>query len=159
MSFEELRQIPFPLSDGVPANMLTLRPDVRAAEMELLASKADVMAAKAAFYPSLVLGAGGGFNSFDLGKWFTAPASLVYDLAAGITAPVFQRNQIRSMWNEARASQRIALSQYHETALKAYTEVLDLYCAGLNQVERVRLKEVETVAHQRSSPMPMNFSN
>lgn len=28
MSFEELRQIPFPLSDGVPANMLTLRPDV-----------------------------------------------------------------------------------------------------------------------------------
>ena len=46
MSFEELRQIPFPLSDGVPANMLTLRPDVRAAEMELLASKADVMAAK-----------------------------------------------------------------------------------------------------------------
>ena len=121
MSFEELRQIPFPLSDGVPANMLTLRPDVRAAEMELLASKADVMAAKAAFYPSLVLGAGGGFNSFDLGKWFTAPAS-----------------------------QRIALSQYHETALKAYTEVLDLYCAGLNQVERVRLKEVETVAHQRS---------
>ena len=54
------------------------------------------------------------------------------------------------MWNEARASQRIALSQYHETALKAYTEVLDLYCAGLNQVERVRLKEVETVAHQRS---------
>ena len=41
MSFEELRQIPFPLSDGVPANMLTLRPDVRAAEMELLASKAD----------------------------------------------------------------------------------------------------------------------
>ena len=129
---------------------MTLRPDVRAAEMELLASKADVMAAKAAFYPSLVLGAGGGFNSFDLGKWFTAPASLVYDLAAGITAPVFQRNQIRSMWNEARASQRIALSQYHETALKAYTEVLDLYCAGLNQVERVRLKEVETVAHQRS---------
>ena len=150
MSFEELRQIPFPLSDGVPANMLTLRPDVRAAEMELLASKADVMAAKAAFYPSLVLGAGGGFNSFDVGKWFTAPASLVYDLAAGITAPIFQRNQIRSMWEEARASQRIALSQYHETALKAYTEVLDLYCAGLNQVERVRLKEVETVAHQRS---------
>jgi len=32
----------------------------------------------------LVLGAGGGFNSFDLGKWFTAPASLGYDLAAGI---------------------------------------------------------------------------
>ena len=34
--------------------------------------------------------------------------------------------------------------------LEGYTEVLDLYCAGLNQVERVRLKEVETVAHQRS---------
>lgn len=127
MGFDELRKLPVPLSEGIPANLLTLRPDVRSAEMELIASKADVIAAKAAFYPSLVLGASGGFNAFDVGKWFHSPASLVYDLAAGITAPIFRRNEIRSMWNEAKASQRIALSQYHETALNAYTEVLDLY--------------------------------
>ena len=129
---------------------MTLRPDVRSAEMELIASKADVIAAKAAFYPSLVLGASGGFNAFDVGKWFHSPASLVYDLAAGITAPIFRRNEIRSMWNEAKASQRIALSQYHETALNAYTEVLDLYCASQTQTERIRLKEKESLAHQRS---------
>ena len=123
---------------------------VNAAEMELIASKADVIAAKAAFYPSLVLGASGGFNAFDVGKWFHSPASLVYDLAAGITAPIFRRNEIRSMWNEAKASQRIALSQYHETALNAYTEVLDLYCASQTQTERIRLKEKESLAHQRS---------
>ena len=145
-----VRKLPVPLSEGIPANLLTLRPDVRSAEMGLIASKADVIAAKAAFYPSLVLGASGGFNAFDVGKWFHSPASLVYDLAAGITAPIFRRNEIRSMWNEAKASQRIALSQYHETALNAYTEVLDLYCASQTQTERIRLKEKESLAHQRS---------
>lgn len=150
MGFDELRKLPVPLSEGIPANLLTLRPDVRSAEMGLIASKADVIAAKAAFYPSLVLGASGGFNAFDVGKWFHSPASLVYDLAAGITAPIFRRDEIRSMWNEAKASQRIALSQYHETALNAYTEVLDLYCASQTQTERIRLKEKESLAHQRS---------
>ena len=71
------------------------------------------------------------------------------DLAAGITAPIFRRNEIRSMWNEAKASQRIALSQYHETALNAYTEVLDLYCASQTQTERIRLKEKD--------PLPTTF--
>lgn len=94
MGFDELRKLPVPLSEGIPANLLTLRPDVRSAEMELIASKADVIAAK--------------------------------------------------------ASQRIALSQYHETALNAYTEVLDLYCASQTQTERIRLKEKESLAHQRS---------
>lgn len=150
MSFDKAKSVPFPLSEGIPANMLTLRPDVRAAELELIASKADVMSAKAAFYPSLILGAGGGFNSFDLGKWFSAPASLIYNLAAGITAPIFKQGQIKALWNEARASQKIALYQYHETALTAYSEVLNLYTAGLSQQERVRLKEIETVAHSRS---------
>ena len=54
MGFDELRKLPVPLSEGIPANLLTLRPDVRSAEMGLIASKADVIAAKAAFYPSLV---------------------------------------------------------------------------------------------------------
>lgn len=113
MGFDELRKLPVPLSEGIPANLLTLRPDVRSAEMGLIASKADV-------------------------------------IAAGITAPIFRRDEIRSMWNEAKASQRIALSQYHETALNAYTEVLDLYCASQTQTERIRLKEKESLAHQRS---------
>lgn len=104
-----MRKLPVPLSEGIPANLLTLRPDVRSAEMGLIASKADVIAAKAAFYPSLVLGASGGFNAFDVGKWFHSPASLVYDLAAGITAPIFRRNEIRSMWNEAKGLPSVSL--------------------------------------------------
>lgn len=150
ISFEELQKLPVPLSEGIPANLLSLRPDVKAAEMKLIASKADVMVAKAAFYPSLTIGGSGGFNAFDIGKWFQTPASLVYDLAAGITAPIFRRNEIRAMWHEAKSSQRIALSQYHETALKAYMEVIDLYCTNQIEMKRVRLKELETSAHVRS---------
>ena len=150
MSFERLEELPMPMGEGVPANLLVLRPDVRAAELELLAAKADVLAARAAFYPSLVLGAGGGFNAFDLGKWFQAPASLVYDLAAGITAPIFRRGELRALWEEAKSSQRVALLGYHETALRAYNEVIDLYEATRSDAERLRLKADETEAHRRS---------
>ena len=39
MGFDELRKLPVPLSEGIPANLLTLRPDVRSAEMELIAPR------------------------------------------------------------------------------------------------------------------------
>ena len=149
--FDDLRKQPFPLSKGVPSNLLTLRPDVREAELELIACNADTKAARAAFYPSLVLGGSGGFNSFDIAKWFAAPASLVYNLAAGITAPIFKQHEIRSLWNTAQAEQRIALSHYHETAIKAYTEVADLLTAVDTQQKQLELKQKEVEVLLRSS--------
>ena len=80
------------------------RPDIKAVRTGILASKSDVSAARKAFFPSIVIGGNGGFNAFDLDKWFTAPASLVYNLGAGITAPIFKQNTIRALWKYAKAS-------------------------------------------------------
>ena len=98
----------------------------------------------------LLIGAGGGFNAFDISKWFVAPASLVYNLAAGLSAPIFNQHEIRALWEEAKSNQKIALSKYHETALKAYEEVVNLLIAQDNISERYKLKEEESKTHHRS---------
>ena len=145
-----LEALEFPVQTGVPAQLLRYRPDIRAAEWELLASKADLQAARKAFFPSLVIGAGGGFNAFDLSHWFTAPASLVYNLAAGLSAPIFNQHELKLLWNEAKSNQRIALLQYHEAALKAYEEVVNLATAHEKLTLRCELKEEESETHHRS---------
>ena len=63
-TFEEISASQFPAASGIPAQLLCNRPDVKAAELELLACKADASAARKTFFPSLLIGGGGGFNAF-----------------------------------------------------------------------------------------------
>lgn len=149
-SINQVYHYTFPIETGIPTQLLRLRPDIRMAELELLATKSDLSAAKKAFYPSLRLGGAGGFNAFNLSKWFSAPASMVYNLAAGITAPLFQKNEIRAMWDNAKSNQKIALLNYHETTLNAYKEVVDLMTATEQMRQRTELKEEESRIHHRS---------
>lgn len=149
-SFETISDYSFPVETGIPAQLLRNRPDVVAAELELLASKSDASAARKAFFPSLVIGGAGGFNAFSLDKWFSAPASMVYNLAAGITAPIFKRNEIRALWEEAKGRQRIALLDYHETVMKSYIEVVDLITSSEQMNLRKTLKEEESRIHHRA---------
>lgn len=149
-SFDSLANMRFPGQVGIPAQLLQLRPDIRKAEMELIASKADVMAARKAFYPSLIIGGNGGFNAFALSKWFASPASMAYDLGLGITAPLFNRAQVRSAWQAAQGRERIALAAYHEATLKAYEEVSNLIAASELTSRRKHLKQQESLVHRRS---------
>ena len=150
VSFETASYYYFPTEAGVPAQLLQYRPDVRAAELELLASEQDVKAARKSFYPSLVIGGSAGYNAFDLNKWFSSPASLVYNLGAGITAPIFKQNTIKSMWEDAKSNQRIALLNYYDVALNAYSEVLNLIEASEKMIRRKELKSEESRIHHRS---------
>ncbi|HEX2684584.1 MAG TPA: TolC family protein, partial [Ferruginibacter sp.] len=84
------------ISAGVPASLLSRRPDVRAAELEVVASNARMGVAKASMYPALNITAGGGLESFKSSNWFNIPGSL-FGLAAGtIAQPVFRRNELKT---------------------------------------------------------------
>lgn len=130
---------------GLPAQLLTLRPDVKAAEYELEACALDVKAARKEFFPSLTIGGSGGFNAFDIAKWFLAPASLVYNIGAGLTAPLFNQNNIRVMWNNANSSQRIALNNYNKVVLNAYEEVVGLVLESQTVASRKEIKRQEVL--------------
>jgi outer membrane protein, multidrug efflux system len=150
MSLENALQIPELIRIGLPSELLIYRPDIRIAERELLASNADIYAARAAFFPSFNLFGMAGFNAFDFGKLFFNPASMVYQFGAGLTAPIFNRNQIRMGFESANASQQIAWYDYEQTVLKSYLEILDL----VNQFEafqlQVQLKTNEVAVQKRS---------
>lgn len=108
---------------GIPSELLDNRPDVRQAALELEAAKLDVKSAKAAFYPSLSIEAGVGFESFNVKHLFKTPESLLYNLAGNLTAPLLNRNAIKAQYYTANAQQIQAVFNYERTILRAFTEV------------------------------------
>lgn len=117
--------VPDSISSGIPTQLLTHRPDVRQAELELGAAKLDVKAAKANFYPSVRLTAGAGLNAFDASLLTETPASLLYNVAGDLVAPLVNRNAIKAAYANANARQLQAVYDYERTVLNAYVEVVN----------------------------------
>ncbi|MGY6743010.1 MAG: TolC family protein [Cecembia sp.] len=149
-AMEEVFGIPDLVDIGLPAELLAYRPDIRIAERELLATKAELQAARAAFFPSIQLGGMAGFNAFDFSRLFFSPASTVYQLGAGLVAPVFNRNQIRMDFEAAKAGQKIAYLDYEQTIFKSYLEVLNLVNEFSAFDEQLQLKTYEVEVQKRS---------
>ncbi len=130
---------------GIPAAILRNRPDIRQAEAEMLAADADLGAARAAFFPSLNLSAYTAFSAFKGDLLFSA-GSLGFQLLGGLTAPLFQKHQIRSQYRIAEAGQQEQFYNYERTVLNAYKEVLNYISNIRNLGQRSDLKEEEVTA-------------
>jgi outer membrane protein, multidrug efflux system len=133
---------PRAVEPGSPADLLRHRPDVRRAELELAAADLDVQAARARFYPGLGLTGAVGVQSFELGSLMSTPASLLYGLAADISAPLFNRRGLEAEYRTANARQLQALFEYQRTLLGAYSEVS-------TQLARIRNLDSSYVAKER----------
>lgn len=113
------------LDEGTPLQMIALRPDIRQAGLELIASQKEGKAASAAFLPAIVLAPQIGLQSFDLTKLFQPQTALAYGLVGGLTAPVFNQHRIRAEYESYVAAYGIAFQNYEKIVLKAYQEVQD----------------------------------
>lgn len=80
------------LSAGIPSSIVGRRPDVRNFELQLDVANASVGIAKANMYPSLVITADGGINSFKASNWFNIPASLFGAVAGDLPNHCFKEN-------------------------------------------------------------------
>ncbi len=118
-----LSLLPAAVSSGIPSQLLANRPDIKQAELELVASKLDVKVARAEFYPSLDITAAIGVQAFKPSYLFTMPESLLYSLAGDLVAPLINRNAIKAEFASANARQLQALYNYDRTVLNAYLEV------------------------------------
>lgn len=110
-------------STGVPAALISNRPDVKAGEMALVAANARVGAAQGSMYPSLNITASGGLNAFKASKWFTMPSSLFGTVAGGITQPLFQRRELKTQLEVAKVEREEAVIRFRQLALEAIGEV------------------------------------
>lgn len=136
---------------GIPSQLLKNRPDIREAEFDLLAAKADVKAARAAFYPSLNINGSLGFQAFKPGFLFTNPQSIAYGLLGSFITPLINRNAIKAEFRNANASQQQALYNYQKSILTGYVEVYN-EMAKLNSLEEIlKLKAQEVDALEKAT--------
>ncbi|MBN3519437.1 TolC family protein [Algoriphagus lutimaris] len=149
-TLSQVNFMPEILQIGVPAQLLQRRPDILQAENELEAAHADVGVARAAFFPSVRLFGSAGFNAFDFSKFFFTPGSAVYEMGAGLVAPIFNRGQIKASFEQAKASQQIAWLDYEQTVLNAYLEVIQVVNEYSTLDEQLDLKTDEVLVLRRS---------
>jgi outer membrane protein, multidrug efflux system len=134
---------------GLPADLLQRRPDIQEAEYELIAAKADVAAARAAYYPSLQITPFVGLNSFSAATFFSG-ASLAYGAVGGLTAPLFNQKRIEAAHKIAIADNREAYQQYRKTVVNAYSEVVTQLNAIKNLNRAYQLKRQQATELQNA---------
>ncbi|MGE5187111.1 MAG: TolC family protein [Acidobacteriota bacterium] len=110
------------LATGVPSALLRDRPDIRQAELDVQASRLDLAAARAAFYPRITISADAGYEAFDPRFLLRTPASLAYSLVAGIASPLVNRRGIEAAFRAASASQIAAMINYQSVVLRGFAD-------------------------------------
>ncbi|MDQ6532150.1 efflux transporter outer membrane subunit [Flavobacterium sp. LHD-85] len=149
--------IPPSVHAGVPSQLLENRPDIKKAEMELIAAKLDVKSAKAKFYPSLGISAGIGYEAFNAKYLLTSPESLLYSLAGDLVAPLINRNAIKASYITANAKQIQAVYNYERTLVNAYIEVANQLSKIQNTTRSYDLKSKQVQALNESIQISNNL--
>ncbi|TWV95703.1 efflux transporter outer membrane subunit [Chitinophaga pinensis] len=137
---------------GVPAALLSNRPDVKEQEMALVAANAEVGVAQASMYPALNITATGGVNAFKASDWFTLPASLFGMVAGSLTQPVFQRGQLKTNLEVAKIQREEAVIRFRQIALNAIGEVSN------SLVRLDKLKEQQVIASDQVTTLALATS-
>lgn len=130
--------LPPEVPTGLPSALLERRPDIRAAEENLIAANAEIGVAKAAYFPQISLTGFLGGQSTQLSGLFGAP-SRVWTLAPQVTQPIFTAGRLRSGVKLAEAQQKSSLIQYQKAIQTAFTEVSNALIAH----QRVRESRVQ----------------
>ena len=109
---------------GLPSQLLERRPDVAAAERRVAEANAEIGVTKAAFYPSLTLGAAGGFESTSIASWFTWPARF-FSLGPTLTQTLFDKGRRKAATEVSLAQYDATVANYRQTVLTSFQEVED----------------------------------
>ena len=118
---------------GLPSSLLERRPDIRAAEQNLIAANANIGVAKAAYFPRISLTGNLGTESNQLSSLFNAPTG-VWQFVPQVTQPIFTAGRIKSNVKLAKAQQELTLVQYERAIQNAFSDVSN----GLVQYRKVR---------------------
>ena len=122
---------------GLPSSLLTRRPDIRAAEQNLVAQRALVSVARKAYFPTISLTGLLGFQSDQLSSLFVGP-SRAWTFVPQITQPIFTAGRLKSGVRFARAQQELAVVQYEQVIQTSFREVSDAL------VQYRKVKEIRT---------------
>lgn len=127
----------------LPAALLRQRPDLAAAEQQIVAADHSLDAARAAFMPDISLSASGGFVASSL---LSGDPLQVFSIGGSILAPIFNGGRLRAQADAAAARRDQAAFAYRRAALTAFREVEDGMAA-----ERYLSEQERAVTAQRNA--------
>ncbi|MBI2318769.1 MAG: efflux transporter outer membrane subunit [Betaproteobacteria bacterium] len=132
---------------GLPAELLTRRPDLRKAEADLAQAHANLAAARAALLPSFSLSLDGGYVNAALSRLFD-PGRHFYSLGASLLATIFDGGRLGAQRDLAEARQRELVEAYRQAILSALRDVEDAL-AALRELEAQEEAEMRAVDEAR----------
>jgi multidrug efflux system outer membrane protein len=125
---------------GLPSDLLERRPDIRAAEQNLIAANANIGAARAAFFPKISLTAGIGTASNALSDLFNAGFS-TWSFVPQMTLPIFQGGRNMANLDLSHVRKNIQVATYEKTIQTAFKEVSDALVARQTLEEQITAQE------------------
>ena len=133
---------------GLPANLLERRPDIAAGERRVAEANDQIGIARAAFFPSLVLGATAGFTGTSITNWFNWP-SRFWAVGPQMSQTIFDAGRRRAVSEGATANYDGTVASYRQTTLTAFQEVEDnLAALRILEKEAQQQREATTSAEE-----------
>ncbi|MFS4460207.1 efflux transporter outer membrane subunit [Bdellovibrio sp. HCB2-146] len=137
------------LPKELSSQILERRPDIMAAEQNLIGANAQIGVAKSYYFPSISLFAGIGSDSSDLSNLFKGQSE-TWSYGINLSMPIFNAGKIGYLVEATTARQQQALAAYQKSIQIAFTEVRDALKAYEKQGELVESKTAEVTALQRN---------
>jgi len=134
------------LPSGLPSDVLLQRPDVRQAEQLLIASNANIGAARAAFFPRIALTGSAGFASTQLSGLFDNTA---WTFTGQLLQPLFDSGRNDANLAATRVGRDIAVAQYEKTVQTAFREVADALAGRATLGEQLAAQQAQADAEAR----------
>ena len=138
---QRLAQVNFAeLPAGLPSELLTRRPDIRQAEQNLIASNANIGAARAAFFPRISLTTGVGSASNELSGLFK-DGSWGWTLAPQLVLPIFDAGRNQANLEVSKVGRDIAVAQYEKSIQTAFREVADTLASRSTLTQQLQAQQ------------------
>ena len=149
IGFEALKTPPPAIPFGVPSQLLERRPDIAASERLMAQANAQIGVAKAAYYPTVTLGASFGLESTKGSSWFTWP-SRIWSVGPTIAETVYDGGLRRATMEQYRAQYDETVANYRNTVLTAFQQVED-NLSGLRILSKeIQEQDTAVVSAERS---------
>ena len=136
------------LAAGLPSELLVARPDIVAAEERLRGARANIGAARAAFFPTISLTGSAGFSSVELDS-LLGDDSLSWSFGPSISLPIFDWGAREGNLTVAKARENIAVANYERTVQQAFREVADAL-AGRRWLAAQVVAQLQALEAQRA---------
>jgi NodT family efflux transporter outer membrane factor (OMF) lipoprotein len=140
---------PPPIPVGLPSELLQRRPDIAAAERRVASANAQIGVAKSAYYPSINLGAAGGFESSSITTLLNGPSGF-WSFGGSALMTVFDVGRRRALTDQAIAAYDYQVAAYRESVLTGFQQVEDNLAAVRILENEAKVQDEAVVAAQRS---------